>query len=216
MNDKANRLHRRSIRMQGYDYARAGAYFMTICTQHHLCLFGKVIDGKMQLNGAGQMVHTTWHQLPNRFDTLALDEFVVMPNHIHGILVLNGGDGILDRDDHKDRPYASRNINRRGESCIRPINQSHKPTIRSCGTLPDTVGRIVQAFKSITTHAYVTGVKQHGWPPFDGKLWQRNYWEHIVRNEPDWNQIRAYIQNNPLQWQLDKLNPLCTQGGSEA
>ncbi|MDV6343511.1 transposase [Nitrosomonas sp. Is37] len=235
MNDETTSHHRRSLRLQGYDYAQAGAYFVTICTQHRLCLFGEIIHGEMQLNEAGKMIQEVWHQLPMRFDTLALDEFVVMPNHIHGILVLKEGDS--KTGDHKDRSYAMRNIDRRGESCIRPyavknethlvdpcdrplhdlsINQSHKSTIRSRGTLPDTVGRIVQAFKSITTHAYITGVKQHGWPPFDGKLWQRNYWEHIVRNEPDWNQIRAYIHNNPLQWELDKLNPLCGQGGREA
>lgn len=249
MNDDTARHQRRSIRLQGYDYAQAGAYFVTICTQQKACLFGKIVHGEMQLNEAGKMIDEVWHQLPMRFDTLALDEFVVMPNHIHGILVLQEGDSKTgdhkdhpyamrnidrrgesrirpescirphavrntnDGDDHKDRPYATRNINRRGESCIRPHPMRHT---HPRGTLPDTVGRIVQAFKSITTHAYITGVKQQGWSPFAGKLWQRNYWEHIVRNESDWHQICEYIHNNPLQWELDQLNPLCAQSGSEA
>ena len=112
------------------------------------------------------MIHAVWHQLPVRFDTLELDEFVVMPTHIHGILVLQEGDS--KTGNHKDRPYATRNINRRGESRIRPHPAIHT---RPRGTLPDTVGRIIQAFKSIATHVYITGVKQHGWPPFGGKLW---------------------------------------------
>lgn len=247
MNDDSARHQRRSIRLQGYDYAQAGAYFVTICTQQKACLFGKIVHGEMQLNEAGKMIHTVWHQLPMRFDTLALDEFVVMPNHIHGILVLQEGDcknrtnitqnndrggescicpescirphvggGTNDGGDHKDRPYVTRDADRGGESGIRPFNQPNKSFIRPRGTLPDTVGRIVQAFKSITTHAYITGVKQQGWPPFAGKLWQRNYWEHIIRNESDWHQIREYIHNNPLQWELDKLNPECREGRRES
>lgn len=87
---------------------------------------------------------------------------------------------------------------------------------RPRGTLPDMVGRIVQAFKSITIYPYITGVQQHCWPWFGSKLWQRNYWEHLVRNGLDGNPIREYIRNNLLQWQLDQLNPLCAQRGSKA
>lgn len=245
MNDAATRHQRRSLRLPGYDYAQAGAYFVTICTQQRICLFGKIVDGEMQLNEAGKMIHAVWHQLPTRFNTLVLDEFVVMPNHIHGILVLQAGDsktgdykdhpdavqntnrrgesrirphaagntndgGDHAGGDHKDRPYAAPVTTRRGESCIRPESRIRPhPTMptRPHGTLPDTVGRMLQAFKSITTHAYITGVKQHGWLPFAGKLWQRNYWEHVVRNEADGEQIREYICNNPAKWALDQLNP---------
>jgi hypothetical protein len=76
-----------------------------------------------------------------------------------------------------------------------------------CGTGHGTVGRIVQAFKSITTHEYVAGVKQNAWPPFSGKLWQRNYYEHIIRNDDELERIREYIINNPLQWEIDRENP---------
>lgn len=79
-----------------------------------------------------------------------------------------------NKGDHKDRPYGG-----------------------SGGTLPGTVGRIIQAFKSISTHEYTVGVKNSGWPPFPGKLWQRNYWEHIIRNETELNHIKEYILNNP-------------------
>jgi REP-associated tyrosine transposase len=189
--------NRHSIRLQGFDYSRAGAYFVTICVRDRQCLLGDAVDGAIQLNDAGRMIQTIWDELPLRFTGLKLADFVVMPNHIHGIFVLPG----------------------RGESCIRPsptnsqepadcrINHEsgdHKD--RPYGTLPGSVGRIVQAFKSITTHAYADGVKQNGWSPFPGKLWQRNYWDHVVRNESEFHCISEYIRNNPAQWDSDQLN----------
>jgi putative transposase len=208
--------HRRSIRLQGYDYSQAGAYFITICTHNRECLFGKITDGRMKINDAGRMIQSVWEDMPPRFDGVELDTFNVMPNHIHGIMVLTP---------------------RRGESCIRPSYNHIRPSPvkrpnhcpsdehsindgtgdhmadhkggdhkdRPYGTLPGTVGRIIQAFKSITTHQYTVGAKKLGWPSFQGKLWQRNYWEHIVRNETELNRIREYIINNPAQWESDKL-----------
>ena len=172
---------RRSIRLHGYDYTQAGAYFITICTQGRECLFGNIVDGQMRSNDSGQMAVTIWGGLPIRFNHIELDAFVMMPNHMHGIFVLHRGDD-HKQGDHKDRPY---------------------------GTLAGSVGRIVQAFKSITTHEYINGVKQNGWAPFPGKLWQRNYWEHIIRNEMEFNRIRKYVVTNPLKWELDSLNPNC-------
>ena len=143
----------------------------------------------MVLNDAGRVVEFVWGELPVRFDRVELDEFVVMPNHIHCIFVLC----------------------RRGEPCVRPMfdqpakQGEHK--VRPYGTLPNTVGRIVQAFKSLATHEYINGVKQHGWPPFPGKLWQRNYYEHVIRNENELNRIREYIINNPKKWEFDRDNP---------
>ncbi len=193
------RKNRRSIRLKGYDYSRAGAYFVSVCAHNRACLFGEIADlsafghaqagRQMVLNDAGRMVEFVWGKLPVRFDRLELDEFVVMPNHIHSIFVLC----------------------RRGEPCVRPMfdqpakQGEHK--VRPYGTLPNTVGRIVQAFKSVTTHEYINGVKQHGWPPFPGKLWQRNYYEHVIRNENELNRIREYIINNPKKWAFDRDNP---------
>ncbi len=205
--------HRRSIRLQDYDYSQAGAYFITICVQNRECLFGEITNRAMKMNDIGRMVQTIWDEIPSRFDGLELNTSIVMPNHIHGIITLN----------------------RRGESCIRPscirppcihhpgippaTDQStdqidgvhrnnkgdHKDRPHGGGTLPGTVGRIIQAFKSISTHEYTVGVKNSGWPPFPGKLWQRNYWEHIIRNETELNHIKEYILNNPTQWESDKL-----------
>jgi len=184
MKDNSDIHRRRSIRLRGYDYTQVGAYFITICTQNRECLFGQIVDGGMMLNEAGRVVVKCWHAMPDHFSNFELDEFVVMPNHFHAVFVLH----------------------RRGESCIRPISGDHKD--RPYGTLPDTVGRVIQAFKSITTHEYIKGVKQYRWPSFPRKLWQRNYYEHIIRHEPELNHIREYIVENPLKWELDRENPL--------
>jgi len=145
------------------------------------------------------MVETVWTGLPQRFPNIALDEFIVMPDHFHAIVIIN---------------------NRRGESCIRPhvehdqernnegerkVQGEHK--VRPYGTLDGTVGRVIQAFKSLTTNAYIHGVKNHNWPPFVGKLWQRNYYERIIRNEAELNNIRQYIHDNPGKWATDTENP---------
>ncbi len=220
---------RRSIRVQGYDYASPGGYFITICVQHGLCLFGEVIDGVMHPNDAGRMVEATWASLSEQFDHLELDVVQVMPNHLHGILVLldNWDDSVSDdrdlgnpvRGDHKDRPYdvdIQKQGARRGEPRVRPTHPDGEPRvgptdgkthIRPSGTLPGTVGRIMQAFKSATTNAYIYGVRQQGWSSFHRKLWQRNYWERIIRDGDELDHIRHYIAENPLRWHFDRLNP---------
>ncbi len=182
-----DRHHRRSIRLPGYDYASAGGYFVTICAQDRECLFGEVVDGEMRLNDAGRMVEAVWESLPERFPGLVLDILVVMPNHVHGVIFLDGdahGDGV--QGDHKDRPYTARH---------------------AAGTGHGTVSRIMQAFKSITATEYVRGVKEQGWPAFGGRVWQRNYYEHVIRNDEDLDSIREYIANNPARWHLDRENP---------
>ena len=182
--------HRRSIRLKEYDYSSTGAYFVTICTQNRECLFGDITDCKMELNHAGSMVQNVWGELLVRFPNMDLDKFIIMPNHFHGIVVLPPP--------------------RRGESCIRPCSDDHKTgdhKDRPNGTLPGTLGRITQAFKSITTHKYISGVRQNRWSSFPGKLWQRNYYEHVIRNDDELNRIREYIINNPLQWESDRENP---------
>ena len=137
-----------------------------------MALFGNVADGSVQLNEAGRMVQMAWDHLPHRFPFASVEAFVVMPNHVHGIVVLAGAD-------HKDRPYG------KGD--------------RPKGTLPGSLGRVVQAFKSVTTCEYIAGTKLKNWP-YPGKLWQRSYYDHIVRNEDDLNRIRQYIATNPARW----------------
>jgi REP element-mobilizing transposase RayT len=191
------RHHRRSVRLQGYDYTQPGAYFVTVCTQDRASLFGEILEEQIRLNEAGGMVQRMWAGLPDHFPFLKLGEYVIMPNHLHAILVLT------DLGDHEDRPYGMM-MDRRGESCIRPFDLARD---HPRGTLTGTVGRVVQAFKSITTHEYVQGVQRRGWPPFAKRLWQRNYYEHIIRNELELNDVRRYIQENPARWATDENNP---------
>jgi putative transposase len=194
---------RRSIRLADYDYSQVGAYFVTICTYNQASLLGEITDQGQLFTESGRMVKAVWEDLPTRFPHVELDEFIVMPNHFHGIIVI-----------HKT-------THRRGESCIRPnvkgdhkdrpydggVNRGGDPHKRPRGTRADSLGRIIQAFKSITTVEYIKGVKQHGWPRFAGKLWQRNYYERIIRDENELDRIRNYIMNNPIRLQWDWNSP---------
>lgn len=174
--------NRQSIRLRSHDYSGSGMYFITICTHNRECLFGNIAEGEMRLNDAGRLVASVWKGIPDRHSHVDMDEFVVMPDHMHGIIA-----------------------SCRGEPCVRPVIDirgnpgEHK--IRPCGTAPDSVGRIIQAFKSISSNEYACGVVRNGWPPFSRKLWQRNYWERKIRNEAELKAVRQYIRTNPAKWQ---------------
>jgi REP element-mobilizing transposase RayT len=186
--------HRRSIRLRNYNYSLAGAYFMTVCVQGKTSLFGEVTDGKMQLNDAGREVQDVWDSIPKYYPGIDIDIFQIMPNHIHGILIIVGA-GPRACPDAALSPI----VQPRGgaESTGQP--QGVAPTL----SLPDVMHR----FKTLTTRLYVNGVKQSGWTPFRGRLWQRNYYEHVIRNEESLNHIRQYIADNPTHWSLDRENP---------
>ena len=177
--------HRRSIRLKGYDYSQAGLYFITICTHNRLCIFGIIKNDEMILNDAGQMIETQWLKLTERFTGIHLCECVVMPNHFHGIIKLTVGAPLVGAQN-------------KANVQINAQPQSGQPQ----GIAP-TVGDIVGAFKSITTNQYIRGVKQNHWQRFDKKLWQRNYYEHIIRDEKSYLKISEYIKTNPSTWQGD-------------
>lgn len=186
MNYATDRHHRRSIRLKGYDYSQAGAYFVTVCAQDRECFFGDIVDGEIQLNNAGQMVQDVWHNLPVKYPDIETDEFVVMPNHVHGIIVM-------------------RHDNCRGEVSS-PIFVSPIPTMKQGGETPPlqkrTLGNIVAYFKYQTTKQINRIRNTPGVP-----LWQRNYYEHIIRNEEEMNRICEYIIENPIKWTEDEDNP---------
>ena len=178
-----DRHHRRSIRLRGYDYSRAGLYFVTFVIHDRYCLFGNIENGNMELNDAGCMIEHIRKSLPVSYHGIDIDVYQIMPNHFHGIIVIVGAG-----------PCA----------CPYLIPETGQPQgVASTMALPD----VVHCFKSMTTKCYSDGVKRSNWQPFAGKLWQRNYYEHIIRNKDDLKRIREYIISNPVHWDEDEENP---------
>jgi len=181
--------HRCSIRLKGYDYTQAGAYFVTIVTHDRECLFGEVVDGQMRLNPFGEIVREEWFRtaVVRPYVMLAPDEFVVMPNHIHGIIWITGG-----RGDPVGRPYD-------------PVGRPHdndRDDQRSHGPAAGSVGAIIGQIKSIAAKR-INALR--GTPA--APVWGRNYYEHIIRYETSLNRIRRYIAANPSQWAEDHEHP---------
>jgi len=183
---------RRSIRLGGYDYSRPGAYFVTVCAHGRECRLGEIAGGEVRLNDAGEMVQRTWEELPSKYPGVEIDSFVVMPNHVHGIIVLTDPVGAGPRA----RP-----------ACpglpARPVEGRPRGASPTRFSLADVVHR----FKSLTTARYRSGVARLGWPPFPARLWQRNYYDRIIRGEEELAKIREYIAANPVQWAEDENHP---------
>lgn len=186
--------HRRSIRLQGYDYSQSGLYFVTICMQNRACLLGEIQMGQIKLNSAGEMIYRWWNALPDKFPSVVIDAFVVMPNHFHGIIVIT------------DNPVGA-------DPCVCPNtpacpNEDNSDRTKVKGVHAGApLPTMVQWFKTMTTNEYIRGVKNLGWEPFNKRLWQRNYYEHIIRNEESLQHIREYVHTNPLKWEEDQLHP---------
>ena len=186
MNSSLPRRDRRSIRLRGYDYSRAGAYFLTICVQNRECLFGEVVNGAMVSNGYGRVVQDEWHRTAQMRPNVNLDAFVVMPNHIHGILVIttkNDGDGTPRRGTTRRAPTPT-------------VERFGKPT-------SNTVPTIVRGFKAAVTTRINRLRDTHG-----ARVWQRNYYEHVIRDDEALRRIRQYIADNPARWPGDEDNPV--------
>ena len=221
--------HRQSLRLKGYDYAQSGAYFVTICTQDRACLFGNVVDDVLQLNDAGRMIQAIWEAIPQFYPGVGIDEFVAMPNHIHGIITLGGTAGQTRTSVRPQTGEQSRipgqprgvtptdrgvrdgvGVGPRAYPCP-PASPCPPATQYPAATdCPPTLSLadVVHRFKSLSTKRYTDGVTQRGWTAFRGRLWQRNYFEHIIRNEIGLCRVREYIFNNPRQWAFDQENPL--------
>lgn len=187
-----HRHHRRSIRLKGYDYTQGGAYFVTVVAQNRSCLFGNVVEGVMCPNDAGRLAGNWWVELNRKFPNVDVDKHVVMPNHFHGIIRIVGANLCV-------RPSTGQDIVPNIDPCVCPEAKG----AHTGAPLPT----VVQWFKTMTTNEYIRGVKQRGWPKFRGRLWQRSYFEHIIRDDASLNRIRRYILENPARWDKDPENP---------
>ena len=172
---------RRGLRLPGYDYAQTGVYFVTICTRGRVCVLGDVVDGEVRLSELGVMVNSVWSELPRHYAHVRLDAWIVMLNHVHGIVMLEpeddvAGAGLKPRAGLKPAPTG--------------------PKIRH--GLPE----VVRAFKTFSARRINAARGAVG-----TSFWQRDYYEHVIRGEESLDRIRQYIVDNPALWDEDPENP---------
>ena len=194
---------RRSIRIKDYDYSQAGAYFITICTQNKECLFGEIEHGHVVLSGAGEIAQSVWTRLPNRFPSVSLDEYVIMPNHVHGILLV--GAQFIAPDSPQPIAYDPKDDAANYVRTLGEIVRAYKATVTRFVRTRNYAAADLNTTNQISTDA--GGMNPA--PTLDFG-WQRNYYEHTIRNDDDLNQIREYIMQNPMKWDLDEENPIET------
>lgn len=200
----ADRFHRRSIRLKGYDYTRSGAYYVTVCTQGRSPLFGDVVNDVMVPNAMGDIVQRCWDAIPEHMPMVVCDAFVVMPNHVHGIIVItdvaagtsvrigsSGGDG-------RGREFAAPTNPGRTDDPGGPTTPRRPPIAIM---VKNSLGHIMQTFKAAVTRlAYRDGLLPRGTP-----LWQRNYWDRVIRDDAEHERIAKYIRDNPANWVRDRF-----------
>ena len=227
----SNIHHRRSIRLKRYDYTQRGAYFVTICTHQRNCLFGEIVDGEIKLNTNGEIARGSWLSIPRHFKNVELDEFVIMPNHLHGIIIIDSsevvgealanqdfsqsfsevaGEALANQDFSQSfsevagEALANQDFSQQqnlSSQCFAPTVYTGE-TIKINGTKPQSLAAITQNYKSVSTRQINRMNKAKG-----NVIWQRNYYEHIIRNEEALNNICEYIVNNPINWVKDQENP---------
>ncbi len=188
--------HRRSVRLRGYDYAQAGAYFVTLVTQGRECSFGEIVDGDMRLNEVGEIARTEWEKSAAIRREIESDAFVVMPNHIHGIVVIVEPTAV-GADGRPPLPDTASGIGGHGHAPLRDAPSPNVPPYRK----PKSLGAFIAGFKAAATKRINEMRAMPGAP-----VWQRNYYEHIIRTEKELETIRRYIINNPRRWELDEEN----------
>ncbi|MFH1565456.1 MAG: transposase [bacterium] len=196
--------HRKSIRIKDYNYSAFGYYFITVCTEKKVEYFGKIIDSKMILNIFGKIVANEWDNTKNIRNNIELDEFIVMPNHIHGIIIIRRGVSHTPNALSHTPNALSHTPNEVPHTDYDGGVWQYTPTARKFQSSSNSLGAIIRGFKSAVTKQ----IKQE----IDKRQiniifqWQRNYYERIIRSEDELNKIRKYIIENPLKWETDKNN----------
>ena len=175
---------RKTIRLKNYDYAQEGAYCVTVCVNDYRCIFGDVVDEEMVLNEIGEMVDQFWNKIPEHFPHVTLDEYIVMPNHLHGIIIIV--DSAVGANN-----YSPLKLKRAKD--FSPLQISFLPSRQRPNGTSKTIGSIVRGFKIGVTKWVRQNTNMEN-------VWQRNYYEHIIRSEPELTRVREYIKNNPIRW----------------
>jgi putative transposase len=202
MSSTCKESHRKSTRLMVFDYSQAGAYFITIVTHKRQCFLGKVVGDRVVLSPYGKIAFTEWFKSSGIRQEIELhdDEFVIMPNHIHGIAWISTKDEILES-----------NSNKRSNSTINNSNLGVRATGRSplrngyekkSGPLPKSLGSFIAGYKASVTKQINQLRNTPGTP-----VWLRNYHDRVIRNERELTALRQYIGDNPLKWELDRENP---------
>ena len=208
-----NQTPRKKLRLKNYDYSKAGLYFITISVQNKLCLFWKIENNKMKIFESGKMIEKYWLELENKFENVKLHNFVVMPNHFHGILEIVEQNKKCDCKICRGTPcgYPDNDIDNDNNISLdndiewNNINSNIQGTHKGCPYNRAILWNIIWWFKSETTNAYIKLVHQNKANNFNKKLWQRNFYEHIIRDEKEYLKISKYIDENILKWVEDKF-----------
>jgi REP element-mobilizing transposase RayT len=195
MNNKYNPEihHRRSVRLRNFDYSQQGLYFITICVQNHICIFGNIENGEMRLNEIGEIVHNEWLKTAELRPNIQLHEYVIMPNHFHAILEITTGAGRAMLTEAGVLPRAGHALPLREQPPKPYTNELPQSRFQNIGK--NTISSITGSFKSAVTR----NIHSAGYD----FAWQRNLWEHVVRDFDDYARIAAYIINNPSRWEED-------------
>ena len=188
---------RRSIRLRGYDYSTPGAYFITACTHNRLLLFGRVVDGKVETNRIGAVVEDCWSKLPDHYDHVAIDAFVLMPNHIHGVIIIEDTSVTVGAG---QQPPA--------KDTRTTVGAGLKPALpATIDPKRHGVPEIVRAFKTFSARRINQMRASAGTP-----VWQRGFYDHVIRGEDELDRVRTYIMDNPRRWHEDVDNPANWRG----
>ena len=202
--------NRKPNRLKGYDYSLARHYFVTVCAQDRQCLFGEINAGRMVLNQAGKMVDRWWSKMESKFPHVELGEYILMPNHIHGVVAIVGAEPRVrpKREDCESDKHERIEQRQQGEHQQDGFqNQGGHMGLWDSPEEGLSLQEIIQWFKTMTTNEYIKEVKSRNFPPFEKRIWQRSFYDHIIRDDEDMNRIREYIRDNPAKWTLDEENP---------
>jgi REP element-mobilizing transposase RayT len=187
-----NKYRIASARLKNWDYRTNAAYFLTICTKNMTHYFGKIINGKMELSPIGELAHQFWAEIPQHFPFVKLDAFIIMPNHVHGIIIIDNDD--CDSDDCD----ALQTLQCNASSANHPPKNAQMQKI---SPKSGSISTIIRSYKSVTTkHARKINID------FE---WQTRFYDHIIKNDQSFHNIHRYICNNPQKWAEDKFHKTC-------